>query len=1533
MRTDALPFAAYNWARGRKPYYVAQIVFDVSSPSFTSHAGITGVPGTVITAAIQNISSISQEVRPEEGRTTIGSITFEVQEVSGQGITAEFREQLASYNQGPRDKELRIYVGYTAAFSEYMRVATMFVDSIAYENGKYRITARDKTRELRKRLFEIKSTVLTAPLSDTATAVIVADTSAFALVPHGASFQDAPGVTVGYVRIRDTGEIIRYTAKDDVGFLNCTRGVFGTRAQAVAFNPLDSRDNWPEVEEVVYLELPGPLAAIAVMTGVLVPASGAVVLPDHWHLGMDWDADFDQAAWLGIGDDLYDPDDLAAGFPVRFLAIDNEDGKAFVEREIFQLCGIYAAATLTGQLTVRRINRVLPESGYVASLTTANVIKVGALKHDFNAVLNTFRVDYNWDGEDFTRSVAMVDAESLLRHGVGEERVLKFKGLHTARHTERAIRAQLAIFRDRYAEPPLRLPLTVAGYLNGLEIGDTVRVALPSVQDYTMDAATLDRVFEIQRVAMNWLTGDVQLDLFASARLLPSTPGNDDTVPPLPEGYYTEAGTNIATLAGYVAASGGTPARLSANVQLTGSSGDLRVDGSIWYHVGDLTIDSGVTVTVQNQAQLRIRGFLQVNGTIDGAGRGFAGATEPNVIGQVSTGWQRAGTGGYLGPSRAGDGLWVVNYDQHSWDDVVNIDGPLTNGAIGAAAAGPLILIVSPTGMVGLPRKLQGSSGGRGGQITFGGSVGAGTVRARGGAGGNSGAGLLLICRGLGFGPSGYIDLSGSDGSPGEANNVLYDFYNSDGELITDYPVWAGGGAGGYPGTFYVLLDGDGIPYPDLNSVTYRARRGNTPINGISAVDIHEARNTTSSPYPYPRWPDYLSGNQGFVPSPQTYLTGRNEAWQGPAANIWTVAHYVQYIPALPVAQERPITPPSSLTAATGLGIVALSWNWPIGTEVDYVEVFASVTQDRAFAEEVATTRGGGLNHNLPQGGTRYYWIRARGYDGRASAFYPASATAGVVGQASDAGMEWLLSSSVTRAWLGDGSTSPHTWTPADTFTDVAAELFQFGQIIASERLRITRDVNGLLTWAYLSDDPTITTTASTSGESSLRFVFRHTSGMEATDEIIAVLAGQGAPGPPGAPGSRVLSVRANRSTFSTTTNGWLYVHGFDGAGNPADVAGEINFNGAAVSVAAGSVRTTQDLDNDGWLILETSGATPFSGHTGTQTRIGAARKMREGWQYDGGSGWTAFTVTTTMVVIGSYTRVSGAIGTATILGNAIAPGAVPFERAHVVLPGDITAGSVLANSLAADLVLGTLFRTQSGSSARVELEGAGHVFPFWIGTGSKGSVTGVPGAGAKVYYDRVADLLGITGRLRASRIEASGTSAIDVITSTGQAAAILGLVSFEGSVFNLMSLNGEVTVIEVEALHHPNYASGDANAYRRLQTVQQPFMIDVITYTKDDDPNSGFINVIHRLKYRYDNAGAWATALQLSTVLENYGRTTTYRSAYYFRAKASGWSQTLNLRFTAENTTTEAATGRVFANILLPNLGSQAMSNVGDLP
>jgi hypothetical protein len=245
---------------------------------------------------------------------------------------------------------------------------------------------------------------------------------------------------------------------------------------------------------------------------------------------------------------------------------------------------------------------------------------------------------------------------------------------------------------------------------------------------------------------------------------------------------------------------------------------------------------------------------------------------------------------------------------------------------------------------------------------------------------------------------------------------------------------------------------------------------------------------------------------------------------------------------------------------------------------------------------------------------------------------------------------------------------------------------------------------------------------------------------------------------------------------------------------------------------------------------------------------------------------------------------------------------AVPDEWLLAVDGADITTGTVTAAALAADFVLATLFRT-AGSGNRVELQGAGHAFPFWIGSGTKGTASGSPGSGAKVYYDSVADKFVITGELVASRLRASAGAVLDVVTSSGYQAPIGGQVGLVGS--GTAPQGGAYTTCATAQLLHPS--NNHANSWRRLQSAVQSFNIQgIIKSVIVGGSGAGYVYGRWKLQYSYDG-GAWQDSyeLDLSSV---YDLSTTAENAdaidYIFNsyaAKSTGWSSTLDLRVQAK--------------------------------
>lgn len=989
MRSDPLVFSAENESAAKRPRYVISIEYDVESIYLSSHAGISGIPGVHIENVLRRPTAISQRIVPDEGRSEIGSFNFSLVDLS-RAFTEEIREKLGD-GKGLRGKKVRFYVGYEhqfeiegggfgtwgetfgygsgstyqSRFSEFQLFQTQIIVDASYDAGVYEIRCADITREQRQDIFEPKTTTLRDTISSSATTVPVYSTLGFQPVYHGPSYSDAPSTKVGYVKIDK--EWIRYTGTTADSFTGCTRGVLNTKAVEHTVDADDDADRRPKVEEGIYLELPAVKLAYAINTGIIHGTSPAETLPPHWHLGIDPDlvrlSDF-----TGIQDDLWDPALDTSGFVVRFQGLSKIDGKKFLESELYMLLGCYSPIYSDGTIGLKRMNQVLADSAYVVAIDRTNVVRHGALNHGFSGMHNRLQIDWNWNGERFTRTTLFVDAQSIATHGPSALKKLQFKGLHGSRHTEAIIRKRLDAFRDRYTSPPQTTTVEVLPSLNPYEVGDVVRDRMQHVRDFAGSLVNIDRSFEIQRRSLDYATGEVTWELFGStAPASENAPNDTGSGAALPDAFYGATGTDLTTVTTIVVVGG------VGVIQ----AGTYDLAAGVYYYLGDLELADGATLTINGTVQIHVRGFFTINGDIDGVGRGRAGQADASGWGTTQAGLQ-----GYIGNTRGMDGIAALPRDfPIGFSFFQTVPCAATQGRFSTF---PFIeLQVVGDDLLGVPDDLAGTSGGAGGKLGHSpDGFATGTVTSVGGSGADSGAGLVIISRGVALGASGEIDLSGD--AAAATSTVANAFSIGGGHLAYPGP----GGAGG-PGALFIALDGSGHFIPDLGGKFF-AVTGAVPVNGS----------------PMPSRNGFLQNlvEQGWT-SP---LAGFLDPALISSVDLSNVAYRIQYVPQEETPQEDrsglPVTP-TDLFATTGIGKVTLTTTQDIliESEGDVYEYYASSTNNRPDAVRVAMGNFDTLVYEMPANTTQYFWVRIRrqrdGVDGF-SGFYPASATGGVAGTA-----------------------------------------------------------------------------------------------------------------------------------------------------------------------------------------------------------------------------------------------------------------------------------------------------------------------------------------------------------------------------------------------------------------------------------------------------------------------------------------------------------------------------------------------------
>ncbi len=788
MKVRPLVYAKHQLAGTSEPRYVISIEFALASfEYFSSHTGITNIPAGTIEQCIEDFSSVSQQFDPETGASRIGSLTVQLGDIAG-AVTDAFQARLLA-GTGVRDKQLRFYKGFAGmAWEDFELKWTQTVHEVSEDHARYSISCSDLQRAMRTEIFELKKTVLDATLSATAATATVADTTDFVLVEHGTSYSHGPSATWGYFTLDD--EIIGYTGKTATTFTGLARGLFNTEPAEHQVDGADPPERRPEVQEYVYLEMPVPKLVKALMTGVL-HGQGAATLPDHWHMGIDISL-IEDSQFTGIGVDLWDPANDAVGLIAPFTDIDSIDGKRFIESECFLLAQIFSPILSTGNLGLRRFTPALATAAHLVTLNESNVQKHTSLKHSMRAVFNRIVLNWSWISGEFRRQTIKLDTDSIAKHGQAPIKVYNFRGLAANIATQSVLDQRFDAIRDRFSSPPLSISVDVSNRLDVMEIGDVCLLQLQNVRDMAADTVNpIDRAFEIQQIREDRKRLTFVL-AGSSAEAVPVAPA----VNALPNAYYDQEGTELSTV---VTITAGVTGAGSFNLV-----GDPSVANAVFYYVGNLTIAATTTLNISDNVQLRIRGFLTINGTIDGIGDGLTGNID------VNPGPGPGGKVGFIGATRGGDGVDYRPPDEDEWAT----QRPDAGTTFGLHSSVPhLNLLVNGNTLEGLPDDVRGTSGGPGGKV-----LRDAVFQSLGGAGGNSGASLIIVSRGLSFGGGALIDLSGTDGAAGTQ------------AVLSEGAAEPGGGAGGAPGALYILLDGNQVV--PIVATKLIALQGDAPITG-----------------------------------------------------------------------------------------------------------------------------------------------------------------------------------------------------------------------------------------------------------------------------------------------------------------------------------------------------------------------------------------------------------------------------------------------------------------------------------------------------------------------------------------------------------------------------------------------------------------------------------------------------------------------------------------------------------------------------
>ena len=235
---------------------------------------------------------------------------------------------------------------------------------------------------------------------------------------------------------------------------------------------------------------------------------------------------------------------------------------------------------------------------------------------------------------------------------------------------------------------------------------------------------------------------------------------------------------------------------------------------------------------------------------------------------------------------------------------------------------------------------------------------------------------------------------------------------------------------------------------------------------------------------------------------------------------------------------------------------------------------------------------------------------------------------------------------------------------------------------------------------------------------------------------------------------SSTLAIKINTAEFAGATNyNEAYIHGFDAAGAPADVAGSIRVNGVAVTVPKGAMYGGQGPVS--CVIVWDNGGPGFSTTIPAVRPYVIARKYNGQWQYDNNSAWTAFTPTPTHYVIGQI-EVGGVdtgspgtppgIVVATMLSDAQLLSSIPGDSV-LLNPGDALNSDPYCLDSSKWEGLGDVQRLDNANSPGSK----GNSYLLWSGPGLRGVFAKelIPVDPVSRAYNYSANLLASSGNNR----------------------------------------------------------------------------------------------------------------------------------------------------------------------------------------
>ncbi|BCE02907.1 hypothetical protein [Marinicellulosiphila megalodicopiae] len=786
-------FYGFHSSSSAKPNFVAKIWANTASPVYISLRDVEGLSAYLIL----NDSIISGDVAgqsiADEFFVTIGNASFEFLDVDG-----IFSTQIREHNDngmGIRHARVEIYVGYAGLdFSKYILKSTLKGVSYNALNGKATLGLADINRALDDRqIMQEQVAFLANTISADATFIPInlTDLNYFAVFARSSEYKIFPNQSWSVIQIEDeqiihTGLRQHETLGWGVDVLQ--RGALGTRKAVHQYDATAEDKDQKTIKEVPYLYASAGKMLYMLLSGREPDELSG--LPSHWSANMPSDelrfSDFENLP------ELLWTQDRAKGLMLTLHGEQDVNLRDFINQQILPVMQYFMPVYSNGELGLRPRKAVLSSASAKITFDIDNIISMAPIELQTSNIKNNYKIV--WDKHQPTniyRQITQVyDADSIDKNGEVEAEILT---LSLLRNSDVGAQTVFEIFdgmRDRQASAPITTSIVVPIWYDTLELGDVVRIQYPDPDPYK--TGNIDRSFEITQINPDFINGTVEFNLLGATSKSQATL-RTQAQSVLSDAYYTAQGNNLTDFLTIV------DGVITEDATLVGLD---YIGGLIYYYDGNLTFQSGVTLTIENNVELRIKGFFQRDGLINGKGlnkfdQGYFGTTQ---------------SGAAVGPWTALTGLSA------GWNNILTTERN-TNEGVSSIQRTPLI--VDDNGYLRHGYTVLSGTKGANGVGVDARSVQNGVitkpVNAMAEATGTvqrGGAGLMITARGMaGDGPiildgAGYDNGDLQASGAGNKQNITF---------IKTYEIYSGDAAPGMPGCFVYFNDG-ATPYTPVGS-------------------------------------------------------------------------------------------------------------------------------------------------------------------------------------------------------------------------------------------------------------------------------------------------------------------------------------------------------------------------------------------------------------------------------------------------------------------------------------------------------------------------------------------------------------------------------------------------------------------------------------------------------------------------------------------------------------------------------------------